>query len=332
MLENALFFVTHKIDKKIQKQFEKIRSELKGIADVFITGTYNWDIKQEYKNIYVPISLEEMRDKNKKLIGTVYNGNCHMTPILIKNKKPGYLHYWFIEYDVLFTGDLKDIFKKVENDNSELITTHIKTYESDLEVSWIFGSSYIFGFWDVMMLWNNQHQNIPLYRAFLQFYRISNIAIDKMSQIVLNNGWGGHFESLLPTALIYWKMKVSQFWGESEFTPQDRKWLFYHSYPTDTYLGTFRFRPPILNTHKKWYLFHPVKKIKAYGYLKNTIKQFCAYLRLNIFYNNENYTWNQKKISPLISKINQLTIKIENSHLWISIDRFLLQLRSSEKR
>lgn len=333
MLKNALFFVTHKIDKKIQKHFEKIKFELEGIADIFITGTYNSEIETKYKDIYTPIYLDEMRDKNNQLIGSLYNGNCHMTPILIKNKKKGYKYYWFMEYDAFFNSDLKEIFNKVEQDNSDLITTHIKSYEDDLEVAKIFGFSYIFGFWDSMTLWKNQNENIPWFRAFLQFYRISDQAIDRLDEIILNNKWRGHFESLVPTALIYWKMKLSQFWGESKFTPAERKSLFYNSYPVDTYLGTFRFRPPILISNKKWYLFHPVKKIKPYSYLKNIAKQWLAYSRLKIFYNCRNYEWTRRESIPAtIRKINQLSIRIENSLVWGKIDQYLLKLRVSRKR
>lgn len=331
-MKQVVLFLTHINDQEVRSRFEKIKKDVWNIADVYIATNRPHLFNKEWWTIisFTESDVSELRgtwvlSTDMDLVRII------LKKILKKNLIYSYDYYWLIEYDVLFNGNLEEIFRKVAEDDSDLITTHIKSYEEDLEVEKIFGTSYIFGFWTMMKLWIDGNKNIQRYRSFLQFYRISKKAINKLSEIILHNSWKGHFESLVPTALVYGKMKISQFWGESKFTPKQRKSLFYNSYPADTFLGSFRFRPPILYVNKKWYLFHPVKKIRFYSYLKNIIKYGLAYIRLKVFYSFWDWEWREKKLPPIIWKINKMSINIENAPIWKKIDKFLINLRGSKK-
>lgn len=163
-----------------------------------------------------------------------------------------------------------------------MICTHIRSYENDLIINKKFGKNSNFTFWESLVIPKKYNSN-KMIRAFLPFYRISNkwIAIIKT---IIDEKWLWHFEILLPSALLFNDMKISQFWWDSEeYTPRDRKKLYYNTYLVDAYIWEFRYRPPVLFHFKKNTLYHPVKKIPIIKSIKFRYRQLIIFWKILYF-------------------------------------------------
>jgi hypothetical protein len=86
-----------------------------------------------------------------------------MTPLIVRDKIPHYEYYWFIEYDVVYTGNWRDIISLCMSDTADLIATHIKTYRADSEWSW----------WKHLKTGHDCVDNEAKIKGFFPVYRIS---------------------------------------------------------------------------------------------------------------------------------------------------------------
>jgi hypothetical protein len=70
------------------------------------------------------------------MLGTGYLGNCHLLPIFVSEKVQKYDHYWFMEYDIIYTGNWEDIFfTSTQEDTSDLIAEWLESYMDSQEPS-----------------------------------------------------------------------------------------------------------------------------------------------------------------------------------------------------
>lgn len=293
-MKEIIFFVTHIFNKEIENRYIKLKSELGDKYDICITGTNTKAIPHKYLWEFIEIKMEEFYNTGGEIFWTGgYLWNCHLTPYLLKKSKPNYIYYWFIEFDVIFTGNWNFVFDKLQKDNSDLVCTHIYNYTDDLKINKLFWENSNFIFWKSLVL-PTKYEHVEKVRAFLPFYRISSRWIDVIEKII-NEKWIWHFEILLPTALVINKMSISQFWWYSlRYTPKSRRGLFYRTYPADAYIWEFRYRPPHLLYLKKNCLYHPVKKMPVVKIVKNYCKQLIIlYKTLRYFY-IENWVWKIK--------------------------------------
>ena len=79
----------------------------------------------------------------------------------------------------------------------------------------------------------------------------------------MREGWVGHFEVLLPSALTYCGLLISDIGGSGSWTPKDRVLRHYVDLPSGApYLygaGTLRYRPAIRSRLIDNKLYHPCK-------------------------------------------------------------------------
>lgn len=169
-------------------------------------------------------------------------------------RNPKYDYYWFIEYDVFFTGDWNLLFQFFKESKSDLISSHVEQYDkSNTDWQW----------WNVIEF---SGKEIPLekrVKSFNPIYRLSEHSLSFLHNY-LSNGNAGYYEVLMPTALYNNGYTIEDFGGTGCFVKPENRNRFYIQ-GTYTNWGTMRYFPNYsleeinaLGTKDK--LFHPVKE------------------------------------------------------------------------
>lgn len=257
-MKQALFFVTHIFDSRIEKRLKKIILDTDGLCDVYIATNQPDVIPSEYQARVRTWSIEEMQERNKYLISAGYLWNCHMTPLIVRDKVSWYKYFWFVEYDVVYTGNWKDIIQICMPDNADLIATHLREYREDNQWQW----------WNTLQTRDDILTDTQKIKGFFAVYRISQRWIQAIEQSI-QRGWSGHFESLIPTAIRFQNGILHELWWNTKLTPLKRKWCFY-TLPSSQKLikivCEFRYRPYHVFCLKKNTLYHPVKTSLSGGF------------------------------------------------------------------
>jgi hypothetical protein len=141
-------------------------------------------------------------------------GSNHF-PLIVFSQNYRYKYYWYIEYDVRFTGNWKDLFDYFKDD-SDFLTAHIRWHKDEPEWCW----------WNYLVHPSSSIAQEVKLRSFNPIYRLSNAAImhiDAMHKA----GWTGHHEILMPTLLYKDGFKLRDFGGKGEFVRSGDKEKFY---------------------------------------------------------------------------------------------------------
>ncbi len=199
-------------------------------------------------------------------------GSCHF--LLIEfYRKHSYKYYWYIEYDVRFTGKWRDFFNYFNNCKEDLLTSHIRRYEEESE--WKFRSSLSHP--------TEKIENSKLLRSFNPIYRISLSAL-KYIDDAYQKKWEGHCELTFPTFLYNGGFKIRDFGGNGQFVyPEDKNKFYIDHSSYKLFDGSMRYLNPhvwLLNKPKNK-LFHPVKPGEKQRYLKKKIKKLILPFFLN---------------------------------------------------
>ena len=251
--QRAILFLTNKTHKNIICAFRDLKKSASNISDVFMIYHHTHSelppiILEHQAFVFRDSILTEMNYVaiNDKLIP----GSNHFALLDFYKKNPGYRYYWYVEDDVRFNGDWKTFFSFFENNESDFISSHIRTYSDEPDWHWWSSIKYI-------------NVNIPVTRCLASFnpiFRISNDALEFIDQ-ALSNGWMGHHEVLLPTLLNLGNYKIEDFGGNGGFVNKGQKEMFYSVADISSKkLSSMRFRPVIeLEEMTASLLYHPVK-------------------------------------------------------------------------
>ena len=133
-------------------------------------------------------------------------GHAHFPVLSFYLTHPEYEDYWFIEYDVRYSGNWRNFFAEFSKYPHDLITSHIRSFQEEPDWGW----------WRTF-----SHPDISLprnlwLRSFNVIYRISNQALACLHQC-LPEGWCGHHEVLVVTALKYHGLSLLDFGGDGSF-------------------------------------------------------------------------------------------------------------------
>ena len=133
--------------------------------------------------------------------GRLVPGSAHL-PLLWLSRKVKHSCYWFIEDDVVFTGNWGDLIRELDADKSDLICSQISRFNDIPNWTW----------WSTLKVPAAASRTAdPLAivtKAFFPVHRISTRALRKVLDYQ-RLGWAGHFEVLIPTVLKFAGYKVS---------------------------------------------------------------------------------------------------------------------------
>lgn len=254
----VVVFFTHLFDNEIGCRFEKLKSDIGGIAELFILSQAGSSIPDRYLDRTHFFDYDGLRSAAKEVIGEqLLPGNVHLVALDFFRNHPGFDYYWFIEYDVVFSGSWMTLFRAVQNDGADLLAAHIRGVADEPRWPW----------WETLDLPGCPLPQSEWIRAFFPVYRISSEglqAIDKHVKL----GWTGHFEGLVPCAIRSESLSISDLGGAGSWTPKERRHRFYSSFSWDNggtlTAGTLRHRPPQGRLRlRRDTIFHPVKAVSS---------------------------------------------------------------------
>ncbi|MGN1218314.1 MAG: hypothetical protein ACI4TD_10110 [Phocaeicola sp.] len=202
-------------------------------------------------NIY---TTEDLNCLEYNPIGdTLIPGSPHFIPLRFFLDNPQYRHYWFIEYDVVFTGEWSTLMDDCDGnlDDYDFLSCHIEKYgEENREWPWWHRDN------------NCGYALEECVKGFNPICRYSNRALALLDRY-MKEGHSAHSEVMITTCLHNHGMRIANIGGTGEFTPEGYRNRYYIK-GVGINNGTMRWRPPFtmeeieaLGTKDR--LFHPIK-------------------------------------------------------------------------
>ncbi len=248
-------FFTHLFTPEILAAFEKLRRESSAFGDLFILCEDPARIPHRFRKLVQAFDILELASRYPQIPHqTVIPGNAHLAFCRFMVAHPAYDHIWFIEYDVRFSGSWSSFFAHHRSNPSDLLASHLRTYEEEPDWYW----------WATLSTGTDELPPQARLASFDPIFRISRRGLELIAQR-LQEGWGGHYEALLPTVLALGGLRVEDFGGDGRFTRAENRnaWYACQSSQEGRFdkAGTHRYRPP----HTSWgeqsdMIYHPVKR------------------------------------------------------------------------
>lgn len=184
-----------------------------------------------------------------QIADTLLPGSCHFPLLKFYLDNPVYKHYWFIEYDMEYTGNWSELIVTCSEELSQydFLSCEIQRYNWKLHSDW--------------MWWKNQNKvGYPLemcVKGFNPICRYSNSALSYIDSY-LKKGFWAHSEVMITTCLYNANFKIGDLGGTGEFVPDGFENRFYISKKTVRY-RPFYTKPEIESMNLQGKLFHPLK-------------------------------------------------------------------------
>jgi len=157
-----------------------------------------------------------------------------------------------IEYDVRFSGPWRRFFAMFEEDDSGLLAPMLRRRRDSPE-------------WYNWPLLTSPEAPPPddmqAVSSFMPIFRASGRLMRAMDE-GYREGWGGHIECSFATIAMARGLRVTDFGGDGEFTPERYRGRFYSGTARDVHHapGTLVFKPTFFRTGSRPdMLWHPVK-------------------------------------------------------------------------
>ena len=264
----VFLFVTHLFSNEVISEFKKIQQATKDLGPSLILyhawnkEKINPKILKLPHYICTDASLSKIGYPTYSSTRSLTPGSSHFLLIDFYRQHP-FKNYWFIEYDVRFTGNWKYFFNYFNGCAEDFLSTHIRKRE---EQEWVF--------WNAVSHPTEKIDASTLIRSFNPIFRISLPAIQYIDKRYQEQ-WKGHYELTLPTFLHNAGYKIRDLGGIGQFThPQDIN-KFYTEITSDVHDDVcMRFKDPhlwLFNKPKNK-LMHPVKPGAKRRLLKKKIK------------------------------------------------------------
>jgi hypothetical protein len=289
-MKNALLYMTHIWTSEIQTAFEKLyfmeasdAPETWLLLDSQTPGSA--EIAKRYKRCHLFDAEEMMHLPYPHNEGSRLIDHAHFPLLDFYFKHTGFDFYWFIEYDVRFTGKWETLFKAFNSFHHDFITSHIRRYAQEPLWYW----------WPHFLHLSKTFPDKDLLRSFNVIFRISKRALQFIHGAQID-GWRGLNESTFPTLLHNNGFTILDFGGDGEFVASGFKNRFYTSYSKKNghlTMGTVRFRPPRDKAgFRKNTIYHPVKPKGILPpeplllELLRTVREIARHLQWRLFLKN----------------------------------------------
>lgn len=267
MKKSIYLFACHEMNRGIKQRFNKIKNAVTPKDEAMIL----FHQKEEHLPEIIqssPHTSFSYNDISKlgypMLKETLVPGSTHYPLLNFYRENPEYEYYWFIEYDVVYTGNWRNFFDYWDACNADFLTCHIKKQPSKPQWAW----------WDL----EHPEETIELEKrvsSFNTIYRLSNEAIAFIDQ-KHREYWRGHEEVLIATLLHNNGFSLRDFGGSGKFVLPDDLNKFYIDGAANKD-KSMRWRPSFERPGRgKNKLYHPVKKINR---LLETFPPIFNYLR-----------------------------------------------------
>lgn len=253
MKDFAYIILSHKINKFIIYNLNRIQNELSDICDIwfvydksYISNISKYNIENTFKFSYKEINKKYKVFDSKW--GQPHKGNS-IFPIFEFYKNYKYKKYIVQEYDTIYNKSYKDLINKINILNNDIDILFESKLEDVTEWYWYNDKQNI----DNHILLNIEEKNIK--HVLLNFYCISYNALSKLFSFYLQGNYG-HYEMILPTfAINNTSIKID----------------FLYNYNINSYfdfnkLGNDHIKEIVINNDND-ILIHPIKNTNQYKLL-----------------------------------------------------------------
>lgn len=259
MKRTAVLFTTHVINQAVRAHFSKLRDELPRGYDLFLFFDEERISERGARKVAGSAILPHQNQgwRRFKRPGRYFsekipgNEDGHILNAIARLE--GYEDYWYMEYDVAFSGDWAEFFQGFECSRSDLLAVNITPRE--VIPDWPLWKSVEIPEADGL-------RPTEWVRTHLAISRHSRLLFETLTNIY-SEGWAGHAEALIGTLALQNGLTVEDIGGDGPYVKAGNNNKYYRSTPTNNSLapGTFVFRPsrdavgdePNL-------LWHPIKR------------------------------------------------------------------------
>lgn len=254
--KTAIVFAAHEFSRTTCAAYRKLAREAIGHGELFVLTDGVRSPPEELGARVASFDLRKLKaELQAAMRSETLTGNTHVTLWDFQRRHRDYDFYWFIEYDVRFSGSWARFLERFRANEADLLACHVRRFAEEPAWCW----------WQSLSMAGEPFREQDLLRAFLPIHRLSRRAFQAIEN-ALRRGFTGHFEGLVPTVLALEGLSIEDFGGDGSFVRSENQDAFYSSRSSqDGGLwggGTMRFRPP----HAVWgmrrdRLYHPVKPI-----------------------------------------------------------------------
>lgn len=258
--KNAVLLSTHIVNEFVIQKYRKLCCDLdKRMYDVILlVNTDNGcELRAPDDIVCFTTSVESINELGYEPIEeTLLPGSCHYPLLRFFTNNPIYRFYWFIEYDVEFTGNwsvlLNDCGKNLPD--YDFLSCHVERYNEATNKNWIW--------W-----YKSNHVGNALkdcIKGFNPICRCSHGALSYLDKYQ-KAGHSAHSEVMITTCLYHGGFKIGDLGGTGEFVPDGYENKFYIPDLNMVNSGTMRHRPVYTQSEIESYklpnkLFHPLKQ------------------------------------------------------------------------
>jgi hypothetical protein len=222
---SVLLWNTHVWCRELEEEFEKFLTinypgspEIWLVLDAGIPGAGEIAMKYEHCFIIDPDALF-LRLPYPRIEGFGILHHSHFPVLAFFLSHRDYDNYWFIEFDVRYTGDWGLFLQSFEPFPHDFIASHIRHYREEPLWHW----------WDTLRHPIKTIDRDNCLRSFNVIFRISNRALGYIDR-EQRDGWQGFNEVSLPTLLHHGGYRIMDFGGDGDFTPPELRNKTYTSH------------------------------------------------------------------------------------------------------
>lgn len=258
--KEVVLLSTHIVNDFVIQKYRKLYRDLdKKNYDVVlllnIDDKCDWTIPDDV--VYFTTNCDSINELGYHPIEeTLLPGSCHFPVLRYFIDKPSYEFYWFVEYDVEFTGNWSSLMDDCSKNlfNYDFLSCYVERFDEIKNKHW--------PWW-----YKNNNVGFTLNDCIKGFNPICRYSHETLSYIDFyqKKGYSAHSEVLITTCLYHEGFKIGDFGGTGEFVPKgyDRKYYIPNLWGFEN--GTMRYRPiytlkEIEQTGLQNKLFHPIKQ------------------------------------------------------------------------
>jgi hypothetical protein len=222
---SVLLWNTHVWNSEIEDEFEKFLEmdypgspEIWLILDAGIPGVAGVARKYDHCMILDPEELfRHLPYPRFEEFGILHHSHFPVLAFFLSHRD--YDNYWFIEFDVRYTGDWGSFLRSFEPFTHDFIASHIRHYREEPLWHW----------WYTLQHPTKAIDRTSCLRSFNVIFRISNRALEFIDR-EQRDGWQGFNEVSLPTLLYHGGYRIMDFGGDGDFTPPELRNKTYTSH------------------------------------------------------------------------------------------------------
>jgi hypothetical protein len=262
-VDTAVAFVSHRICPSVRSRFRDLVAETPDSHDVYFLYDATDGTAEDVRTVR-QLAGERLRtfvapditnnpypnpwaDPTRKQL---LPGNTDLLFLHFAQMEPTYDQYWFIEYDVVYTGSWTTFFQSFDDASADLLGTTLYPY--DRRPDWYWWPSFETPF---------ELDRSDWISGFFPLIRVSDELLTHVHEAYLA-GWTGHVEAVLPTLANHQGLAIEDIGGDGPYVRSGRRNRFYFNSPEADSLfpGTFIYRPVRARPgRRKNMLWHPIK-------------------------------------------------------------------------